>query len=267
MTPILFLTIGAGVFFGLRLLLKNETEPSTESEISENNNDEDGEDNGDKEPKESEDKATDDVPAQEQPAAETGPGPSPFASNPKSANGTISSTTYNAVAHEIDGVKYVYYKTMVWGTVEADFDDFRTKVAETLNDSRGWVRAGLKFVEVSEGQDLNIILSDPASLNGYNGYCSSDLSCTSGYNEVIINDVRWRQGTDVTTGVGAMSIRDYQNMVVNHELGHWLGHYQHVDSCTENGGVAPIMLQQSTGLRNCGTFNPWPLDDELWILR
>lgn len=163
-------------------------------------------------------------------------------------------------------MKYIYYKTMVWGTVAADFEDFRAKVAETLNDARGWVRAGLRFVEVADGQDLNIVLSDAVSLEGYNGYCSGSLSCTSGFNEVIINDERWRLGTAETVG-GGMSTRDYQNMVVNHETGHWLGHYQHIEACDVNGGVAPIMLQQSTGLRNCGTFNPWPLDSELWTLR
>ncbi len=261
-TPILFLAIGAGMFFGLKYFLREKPDARTNSTV----NDEGGREVLDNDTADgNNDETISEV--TEGPAAEAELGPSPFADSPKSANGTISSTTYNAIAHEIDGAKYVYYKTMTWGIVEADFNDFCTKVAETLNDSRGWVRAGLKFIEVSDGQDLNIILSDPANLDGYNGYCSNDLSCTSGYNEVIINDVRWRQGTDVTTKSGAMSIRDYQHMVVNHEIGHWLGHYQHTDACAENGGVAPIMLQQSTGLRNCGTFNPWPLDDELWTLR
>ena len=40
-----------------------------------------------------------------------------------------------------------------------------------------------------------------------------------------------------------------------------------VEYCNADGEVAPIMLQQSTGLRNCGSFNPWPLEDELWTLR
>ena len=263
-TPILFLIIGAGVFFGLRHFLKEKPNVRMEPGISDSSKVDENLDGNTTEEDGSETSGGD---AEEKPSVKIELEPSPFNDSPKSANGTISSTTYNAVAHEIDGVKYVYYKTAVWGTVEADFNDFRVKVAETLNDARGWARAGLRFVEVSEGQDLNIILSDPASLDGYNGYCSNSLSCTSGYNEVIINDVRWRQGTDVTTGSGAMNIRDYQHMVVNHEVGHWLGHYQHIDTCAENGGVAPIMLQQSTGLRNCGTFNPWPLDDELWILR
>ena len=186
-----------------------------------------------------------------------------------STGGTNTASTGDARGHMVDGVKVIYYKTMVWGDVAASFSDFRAKVEETLNDARGWTRAGLKFVEVNSGQDVNVILSDPASL-GATGGCSSELSCTTWANQVIINDVRWREGTEASRA-GGMSTRDYQHMVVNHEMGHWLGHYAHIDGCTaENGflgGPAPIMLQQSTGLRGCNSFNAWPLDAELWTLR
>ncbi|MBR3180842.1 DUF3152 domain-containing protein [Candidatus Saccharibacteria bacterium] len=179
-------------------------------------------------------------------------------------NGTNTASTGDAKGHMVDGVKVIYYKTMVWGKVEANFEDFRAKVKETLNDSRGWVRAGLKFVEVSSGQDVNVVLSDPANLDATGG-CSGDLSCTTWNNEVIINDERWRGGTTASRAAG-MGTRDYQHMVINHEMGHWLGHYAHIEGC-ENGGPAPIMLQQSTGMRGCSTFNAWPLDFELWTLR
>ena len=180
------------------------------------------------------------------------------------SGGTNTASTADAVGHIVDGVKIIYYKTLIWGNVEADFGDFRTKVAETLNDSKGWVRAGLKFVEVSSGQDVNVILSDPASLGATAG-CSSELSCTTWANQVIINDIRWREGTEASRA-GGMSTRDYQHMVINHEMGHWLGHYSHIEGC-DAGGPAPIMLQQSTGLRGCDSFNAWPLDFELWTLR
>ncbi len=180
------------------------------------------------------------------------------------SGGTNTSSTANATGHMVDGAKIIYYKTFVWGSVTASFSDFKAKVAETLNDPRGWVRAGLKFVEVESSQDVNVILSDPASLEATPG-CSGDLSCTTWANQVIINDVRWREGTDASRA-GGMSTRDYQHMVVNHEMGHWLGHYAHEEGCAA-GGPAPIMLQQSTGLRGCSSFNAWPLDYELWTLR
>ena len=168
--------------------------------------------------------------------------------------------TGNIRARVVDGVKIVYYKPVIWGTVEADFEDFKAKVNETLNDERGWTRLNMRFVEVSEGYDVKVILAEPKTLN-ISG-CSPELSCTTWNNEVIINDVRWREGTEASRAAG-MGQRDYQHMVVNHEMGHWLGHYKHIESCP-NGGLAPIMLQQSTGMRGCEGFNAWPLDSELW---
>ncbi len=168
----------------------------------------------------------------------------------------------NIKARKVDGVKIVYYKTQIWGTVKADFTDFRTKVNETLNDKRGWSRANLRFVEVKNGYDLTVILSDGSHLD-FPG-CSSALSCTdSNRNYVIINDERWRTGTEASRA-NNMSQRDYQHMVVNHEMGHWLGHHAHATGCS-NGGPAPLMLQQSTGLRGCSSMNPWPLKEELWV--
>lgn len=258
-----FLIAGAGAFFCLKYFLSQDKVQEEETvEVTETAETSDV-------PKEPEEEVSEEKPEEIVPEAPVvaAIGPSPFAGTGLNANGTNSTTTYNAVGHVMaDGLKYIYYKTMTWGTVIADFEDFRAKVSETLNDARGWVRAGLKFVEVTEGQDLNIVLSDAVSLEGYDGYCSGSLSCTSGYNEVIINDERWREGTAETT-TGGMSQRDYQNMVLNHEVGHWLGHYNHIEACDVNGGLAPIMLQQSTGLRNCGAFNSWPLDSELWTLR
>lgn len=252
-----FLVAGAGMYFGLRYGLGAESEEQVAEEVKEDAI-------GMEEEMMGEETTEAEEPVVEEMVAI---GPSPFAGTGVGTNGTNSASTYDAVGHVTeDGLKYIYYKTMIWGTVAADFEDFRAKVAETLGDERGWARMGLKFVEVSEGQDVNIVLSDAASLEGHNGYCSGSLSCTSELNEVIINDERWREGTAETVA-GGMSIRDYQNMVVNHEMGHWLGHYSHLEACEVGGGMAPIMLQQSTGLRNCGTFNPWPLDSELWTLR
>ena len=171
--------------------------------------------------------------------------------------------TGSTKARIINCVKTIYYQVEVWGSVQADLNDFKAKVAETYKDPRGWSQI-VSFKEVSDGADLHLILSDAASLDATPG-CSGDLSCTTWSNQVIINDERWREGTEASRNAG-MSTRDYQHMVINHETGHWLGHYAHEESCP-SGGPAPIMLQQSTGLRGCSSFNAWPLSWELWTLR
>ena len=188
--------------------------------------------------------------------------PSTYKELPKKTAASSPVKSNNTAMKTNTGQKSFKYKIEVWGTVVADASDFRAKVAETLGDSRGWVRAGLAFAETTgDDYDLIIALSDPATLDTIAG-CSGDLSCTTWHNQVIINDIRWREGTASTRAAGAGQ-RDYQHMVLNHEVGHWLGHYSHIESCP-NGGPAPIMLQQSTGLRGCDSFNAWPLDSELW---
>lgn len=197
--------------------------------------------------------------------------PTPPATTPTSAQATPATPTsfaLNASQYSGNGAMVTgtgrtnfTYRIEQWGSVRADLADFRAKVAATLADPRGWTRAGLTFTETSGAADLVIALSDPAGLDATAG-CSGELSCTTWTNQVIINDDRWLGGTSASNAAG-MSQRDYQHMVVNHEVGHWLGHYAHVESCPA-GGPAPIMLQQSTGLRGCDSFNAWPLDSELW---
>lgn len=187
------------------------------------------------------------------------------AGDPCNYPGENTGNTKTTKARIINCVKTVYYKITSWGNIQASLDDFRAKVAETLNSTKGWGQIlAFKETKANEKADLEIILSDAAHLAATPG-CSAELSCTNWSNQVIINDLRWREGTSASRAAG-MSTRDYQHMVINHEVGHWLGHYNHEASCP-NGGPAPIMLQQSTGLRGCDSFNAWPLKSELWTLR
>jgi hypothetical protein len=147
------------------------------------------------------------------------------------------------------------YKITTAGKVTSDINEFRKKVAETLKDARGWAQAGVSFVEVTSGEQFEIQLIEPALLPArYPGICDSYYSCRVG-RYVMINDDRWQGATSVWTG----SLRDYQHMVVNHEVGHRLGR-GHIN-CPAAGQLAPVMLQQSINLQGC-LFNPWPLPFE-----
>ena len=159
-------------------------------------------------------------------------------------------------------VKYnVSFDISSRGSLKGDVNEFASIVESTLTDSRGWIRAGVKFSKVSSGGRLHVVLASGAEIDKYEG-CSAELSCTV-YPYVLINDARWLGATDSYNSAG-LSLTSYRQMVINHEVGHFLGH-DHISTCGA-GGVAPVMLQQSTGLRGC-TGNSWPLDSELWVTR
>lgn len=159
-------------------------------------------------------------------------------------------------------VKYnVSFDISSRGALKGDVNEFANVVESTLTDNRGWIRAGVKFSKVSSEGRLHVVLASGAEIDKYAG-CSAELSCTV-YPYVLINDARWLGATDSYNSAG-LSLTSYRQMVINHEVGHFLGH-DHISTCGA-GGVAPVMLQQSTGLRGC-TGNSWPLDSELWVTR
>ena len=156
--------------------------------------------------------------------------------------------------------KVVNYDISVRGAVRGDVEEFRRIVAETFADGRGWGRAGVKFVEVASGGAMHVVLASGAEVRAASSGCSDVLSCRVG-SLVLINDTRWMEGSDSYNALG-LPLAEYRRMVVNHEVGHYLGH-GHIESCETGTGLAPVMLQQSTGLRGCGA-NAWPLPGELW---
>lgn len=152
------------------------------------------------------------------------------------------------------------YRLEFQGELESTTDtvEFANQVKETLNDSRGWIRAGYGFARVNTGGDFTLVLIQAELLNNVPG-CDSNWSCRNGRN-VYINENRWNGATTAWNNAGG-GLRDYRHMVVNHEVGHWLGHGHY--GCGQGvGGKAPVMQQQSIDLQGCD-FNPWPLQFEI----
>jgi Protein of unknown function (DUF3152) len=136
------------------------------------------------------------------------------------------------------------------------------KVDQILgNSSRGWLHGGQwRFQRVSSGPvDFIVELTSASNTEMICAKFGLDtggvVSCRGGKN-VVINETRWRTGTDgVNNGKTAYSPADYQVLVINHEVGHALGH-SHV-TCAGSGKPAAVMMTQYYGLNGC-VPNIWP---------
>lgn len=144
-----------------------------------------------------------------------------------------------------------------------DASGFETIVYTALNDPRGWPRAGATFTQSTDGAcDMTLILAAPDQMTTFSEECSDEYSCRVG-DSVVINVDRWNNATDEWLADGG-TVDRYRVMVVNHEVGHRLGHFDNETVCGGAGQPAPLMQQQSMGLQGC-VPNEWPLDGELWV--
>jgi len=137
-------------------------------------------------------------------------------------------------------------------------------VLSTLNDRRAWP---VKWIETHNAQlaNWNVVLESqqfiddnfPSRINGLS-VTQSRANVRQGPHapKTFFSYTNW---SEVPLKLrGKYNIHEYRTYVVLHECGHalGLGHRE----CT--GGPAPIMLQQTRGIKEC-TKNLWPLDIEI----
>jgi hypothetical protein len=137
---------------------------------------------------------------------------------------------------------------------------FADEVNRTLGDRRSWI-AGRAFrlqrVPISAYAEFTIFL---ASARTSQRMCRAGGLETAAYTscrlprQVIVNDDRWE---GAVRGYGA-PLATYRDYVINHEVGHQLGHGH--EACPGKGRPAPVMMQQTYGLRGCVAY-PWPYLD------
>ena len=114
-----------------------------------------------------------------------------------------------------------------------------------LNDPAGWGKHGYWFEEVSNGEKVHIRLSSNQTITSECGL-DDKLSCAIiGGNKIWLNAERWFNGARKS----GLTIDNYRQYMVSHEMGHILGHDH--SKCPCKGCKAPIMMQQTLGIGQC----------------
>jgi len=136
---------------------------------------------------------------------------------------------------------------------------FAAVVTQTLSDPRGWIHGGISLRRVDSGRiDFRVTLTSVQTIRKKCGYTMKlETSCSNaGEGREFINVARWVRGA-MSYG---LDVADYRHYVINHEVGHALGH-GHV-KCPKAGNMAPIMMEQTLGVTTPGVGacrpNPWP---------
>jgi hypothetical protein len=136
---------------------------------------------------------------------------------------------------------------------DVDLQAFARQVMATLNDPRSWGHGGtMTFARTdAKSADIRVMLASPDTSERM---CKplqthGTESCSIG-NKAIITSYRWAKGTSEFD-----SLAVYREYVVNHEVGHVLGH--HHEQCPGKGKLAPVMQQQTIKVAPCRP-NGWP---------
>ena len=193
------------------------------------------------------------------------PGGAPVTAAPTVVQRGSGTMTVVAVPAAALGTPPTTGRTVRWtleteGGLGVDTTALATTVATVLADPRGWQpKDGVRFVNVSPAEaakgadvDLRITLASPDTTDRLCAPLKTrgQVSCHNG-GRVVLNARRWLLGAEAYgTDVAA-----YRTYLVNHEVGHGLGHGHAY--CGGAGKVAPVMMQQTYGLKGCTAW-PWP---------
>jgi uncharacterized protein DUF3152 len=149
------------------------------------------------------------------------------------------------------------------GTNE-DVDAFASAVVATLGDPRSWIGGGqvrLQMVAGPAKADFTVYLATRETagrmcLRGGTNIRINGVPYTScrTTGKAIINLDRWRLSAQPYLAA-KVPLATYREYVVNHEVGHELGHRH--EGCPKAGGPAPVMVQQTLTTRGCVPY-AWP---------
>ncbi|GAB2487696.1 DUF3152 domain-containing protein [Jatrophihabitans fulvus] len=190
----------------------------------------------------------------------------------KAGNGTFR-VLPGSMAPVGTGQRFRYSIDVENGVTGVNLTAFAAKVDAVMSDKRSWAGHGVSVQRVgswkgtTEGtDDFHVTLTSSMTVRTLCGYdipvetsCFVRAGSTPGLtvNRVVYNVARWVRGAPAYLG----DLDAYRTYMINHENGHALGH-GHAHQCLP-GGLSPVMLQQTFGLRSAATgklceANPWP---------
>ncbi|WEH18249.1 DUF3152 domain-containing protein [Streptomyces sp. VNUA24] len=194
-------------------------------------------------------------------------GPSPDGSASSSPGGkrvTIPATgpgtfrTASGGSRKVGEGTPLRYRVEVEKGLSLSLDKVADEVEGVLADPRGWTAGGdHAFQRVSSGAfDFVVKVATPGTVDDVCGAGGLDTGGEFNCNvndDVMVNLERW----ELATPVYAEDVPAYRALIINHEVGHFLGQ-GHV-GCPGKGKPAPAMMQQIKGMNGC-VPNVWPYD-------
>ncbi|MFC9051616.1 DUF3152 domain-containing protein [Streptomyces violaceoruber] len=176
---------------------------------------------------------------------------------PSSGPGTFATADGNGARVGGSG-RTLTYVVQVEDGIGISAPDVAAEVERILADERGWTADGkVGFRRVSGGaSDFRVRLATAGTVDDICGQYGLDtggeVNCNVGQ-DVMVNLKRWLLATQYY----ADDVTSYRALIINHEVGHFLGHGH--EGCPGAGRPAPVMMQQIKGLHGCRT-NVWPYD-------
>jgi hypothetical protein len=149
------------------------------------------------------------------------------------------------------------FRVAVENGISQDPNAFAAAADQILGDPRSWIAGGdIKFQRVAQNAqfDFTLYLASPVTTDkmcSLGGVHIEQFGSCRLPGQVIINLARWL--TSVPDYGASLDV--YREYAINHEVGRELGHGNEV--CPAPGQLAPVMQQQSQGLKGC-VANAWP---------
>ncbi|MFD8750556.1 DUF3152 domain-containing protein [Kitasatospora sp. NPDC059577] len=184
------------------------------------------------------------------------PTPTPTGPDPGPTKGAGTFTVAPATAKAVGRGNVRRYRVEVEDGIGIEAAAAAAQIHGILGDPRGWTNDRKNGFQLVAGgsYDFTVKIASPGTVDRICGASGLDthgeVNCNVG-NQVLVNSKRWNTGSPQFTG----PIDEYRALIVNHEVGHRIGHGH--EGCPAPGKPAPAMMQQIYGLKGC-TPNAWP---------